>query len=311
MPGPRVVLHPQHPYGVDAFLESVPDIELQRPQDDAGVAKALNDGAEVLVTYTWRDEFLTPSLKWIAGTGAGAEQYPHDLLEERGVTLTTAVGVHSVTVAEHAFALLLALTRRVGEAVRHMSGPDWVPLFGEELLGKKMAVIGLGRIGEQIALRGQAFGMDVVGLKRRPDSYSGCLRDVRGPDALDELCDWAEVLVLCAPATADGSPIIREKQLDLLGRGWLVNVGRGSLVDPDALVTAVTNGELIGAGLDVTSPEPLPPESPLWSSPKVVITAHFAGAGPYYGERWGKIFRQNLTAFRGGGEWQNRLIPRG
>jgi phosphoglycerate dehydrogenase-like enzyme len=311
MTGPRVVLHPQHPFGVDTFLASVPDIRLERPQNDAGVAQALSDGAEVLVTYTWRDEFLTPSLKWIAGTGAGAEQYPQEVLAERGVTLTTAVGVHSVTVAEHAFALLLALTRRVGEAVRHMTGPRWQPLFGEELLGKKMAVIGLGRIGEQIALRARAFGMEVIGLKRNPDSYTGCLEDVRGLDALDELCDWAEVLVLSAPANADGSPMILKTQLDLLGKGWLVNVGRGSLIDPDALLHAVTYGALKGAGLDVTSPEPLPEESPLWSSPKVVITAHYAGAGPYYGVRWGRIFEQNLAAYRGAGEWENRIIPAG
>lgn len=306
MSRPRVVLHPRHPFGVDTVLESRTDIALERPQDDAGVAEALNDGAEILVTFTWRDEFLTPSLKWIAGTGAGAEQYPHALLKEHGVTLTTAVGVHSVTVAEHAFALLLALTRRVGEAVRHMTEPRWEPLFGEELLGKKMAIVGLGRIGEQIAVRAQAFGMQVAGLKRHPASYSGCVGDIRGPEALDDLCEWADILVLSAPANADGSPIIRERQLDLLGKGWLVNVGRGSLVDPDALVVAVTDGELKGAGLDVTSPEPLPEDSPLWSSPRVVITAHYAGAGPFYGVRWGRIFDRNLKAYCDDGEWVNR-----
>lgn len=309
MSEPRVVLHPKHPFGIDRFLESVPGISLERPHDDAGVAASLCDGAEVLVTYTWRDDFLSPNLSWIAGTGAGTEQYPLELLAARRVTLTTASGVHSGTVAEHAFALLLSLTRRIGEAVRHMTESCWVPLVGDELAGKRMAIVGLGRIGEEIALRSGNWGMQVAGLKRNPAAYSGCVEDVRGPEGLRDLCDWADILMLCAPAAPDGSAMIGARELELLGEGWLVNVGRGSLVDGDALLAALTKGRLLGAGLDVTSPEPLPQASPLWNAPKVVISAHNAGASPGYAERWGKIFRHNLRAFRDGGHWQNRLIP--
>jgi len=305
----RVVLHPKHPHGVDKALEAMDGIDLQRPADDKGVAAALESGAEVLVTYTWQDAFLTPSLRWVAGTGAGAEQYPHDLLREHGVILTTAVGVHSITVAEHAFALLLALTRRIGEAVRHMTEPTWVPMLADELYGKKIAVVGVGRIGEQISRRAQAWGMEVAGLKRRPETYEGCLENVHGPGELDDLCAWADILVVSAPANKDGSPMIGARQLELLGAGWLVNVGRGTLVDCVALVDALAEGALRGAGLDVTNPEPLPVDSPLWSSPKVVLTAHCAGASPHYGDRWAEIFTWNLRAYLEGGSWQNRLVP--
>jgi phosphoglycerate dehydrogenase-like enzyme len=294
----RVVLHPAHPYGVDEYLESVPEVRLERPQDDASVAACLQDGAEVLVTYTWREDFLSPSLRWIAGTGAGTEQYPLERLAAHNVTLTTAAGVHSGTVAEHAFALLLALTRRIGEAARHMKETRWVPLVGEEIADKKMVIVGLGRIGEAIAVRAQNWDMEVAGIKKNPDNYVGCLRDVRGPDALADLCAWADILMLAAPAKSDGSAMIGQRELDLLGAGWLVNVGRGSLVDARALISAVTQGRLRGAGLDVTSPEPLPEDSPLWSSPKVVISAHYAGASPGFGARWGRIFSHNLRAFR-------------
>ncbi len=312
MPPPaHVVLHPVHPDGIDQVLDSMAGIDLERPEDDEGVAAALQSGAEVLVTQTWREEFLTPSLRWIAGTGAGAEQYPLDLLDGHDVTLTTAVGVHSTTVAEHGFALLLSLTRRIGEAVRHMTEHRWVRMTGEELAGKKIAIVGMGRIGEEIAVRAKCWGMDVAGIKRRPETYAGCLDKVHGPSDLHDLCDWADILMISAPANADGTPLVGARELDLLGAGWLVNVGRGSLVDGEALLSALTQGELRGAGLDVTEIEPLPEDSALWSCEKVVLTAHFAGASPYFAERWGRIFAQNLRAFRGEGAWENRLAPFG
>lgn len=304
-----VVLHPGHPRGIDAALEACAGIALVRPQDDDGVARALQEGAEVLVTSAWRDDFLAPSLRWIAGTGAGVDQYPLPLLEAHAVTLTTAVGVHAIAVAEHAFALLLALTRRIGEAVRSMAGAEWPDLPGEELYGKRLAVIGLGRIGEGIAQRAKAWGLEVAGIKRRPETYSGCVGDVRGVEALRELCAWADIVVLSAPADPGGPPMIGAEELDALGAGWLVNVGRGSLVDQEALIAALATGRLRGAGLDVTTPEPLPASSPLWSSPKVVISAHNAGTTPFYGERWGRIFDRNLQAYQGRAAWVNRRIP--
>lgn len=305
----HVVLHPQFPHGVDRTLEAMPGIRLEKPCDDAGVIAALEAGAEVLVTYTWKREFLTPSLRWIAGTGAGAEQYPFDLLRQAGVTLTNAAGVHAITVAEHAMALLLALTRRIGESMRNTASTKWESLLGEELYGKRMAIVGLGRIGEAIAERAQPWGMDLAGIKRRPAVYTGCLTDVRGPEAMSDLCDWADVLMLAAPARPDNAPLIRAEELQRLGAGWLVNVGRGSLVDQSALIAALANGQLRGAGLDVTTPEPLPAASPLWTSPKVVLSAHNAGSSPLYGHRWGKIFAHNLKAFKGDESWMNRLVP--
>jgi phosphoglycerate dehydrogenase-like enzyme len=301
-----VVLHPRHPPAVDTALLRIPGIVLHRPTDDAGVVRALDSGAQVLVTYTWRPEFLRSSLKWIAGTGAGIEQYPLDLLRERGVVLTTAAGVHSACVAEHAFALMLALTRRIGEAARNMPQRKWQPLVGEELAGKKLAIVGLGRIGEEIALRARAFGLQVAGIKRRPDRYQGCVADVRGTGQIQAICDWADILMLTAPAKPDRSCLIGERELDSLGRGWIVNVGRGSLVDETALVRALESGTLRGAALDVTATEPLPAESPLWRLLNVVITAHNAGDSPGYGPRWGAIFQRNLAAFCGRGDWVNR-----
>lgn len=303
----QVVLHPQRPPGVEAFLRQLPQIELHTPCDEAGVERALDAGAQVLATYVWRETFMRPSLRWIAGMGAGFEQYPLQQLASHDVVLTTAAGVHAACVAEHAFALMLALTRRVGEAVRNMGERRWQALPGEELAGKKLAIVGLGRIGEEVARRAQAWGLQIAGVKRNPSRYEGCLTDVRGADDLAAVCEWADILLLAAPASADRRPIVGERELQRLGAGWVVNVGRGSLIDENALLHALTAGALRGAGLDVTAVEPLPAESPLWGLPSVVITAHNAGDSPGYGPRWGAIFQLNLAAFAGSGEWVNRI----
>ncbi|HSV77625.1 MAG TPA: D-2-hydroxyacid dehydrogenase [Ramlibacter sp.] len=305
--GIQVVLHPQRPPGVEAFLRELPQVTLLTPPDEDGVVRALEAGAQVLATYVWRDTFLRPSLRWIAGLGAGYEQYPLGQLAEANVVLTTAAGVHTGCVAEHAFALMLALTRRLGEAMRNMVGHRWQALPGEELFGKKLAIVGLGRIGEEIARRAQSWGMQVVGVKRNPHQYQGCVGDVRGADRLADVCEWADMVLLAAPASPDRRPLVGERELQRLDRGWIVNVGRGSLIDEAALVRALVSGGLRGAGLDVTAIEPLPADSPLWDLPNVVITAHNAGDSPGYGPRWGAIFMENLSAFNGSSGWVNRV----
>ena len=314
MTKPTVVLHHDLPPGVREFLVARTDIRAECPVDDKGVAEALATGGSVLVTHTWRKEFFTPSLRWVAGTGAGFEQYPLDKFAAQGVVLTTAAGVHTDCVAEHAFALLLALTRRIGESARNMEHARWLPLIGEEIQGKRMAVIGLGRIGEAIARRAMSWGMTVAGIKRSPESYDGQVQDVRGTGQIAGLCSWADVVVLASPARPDGLPVITGRELQALGAGWIVNVGRGSLIDETALIEALSSGTLRGAGLDVTASEPLPQDSPLWCDPKVVISAHNAGDSPEFGRRWGRIFTQNIAAFTGSNDWLNRLgqdIPRG
>lgn len=307
MPELHVVLHPRRPPGVEDFLRTVPQLVLHAPLDEDGVIRALQAGVQVLVTYTWRDAFLTPSLRWVAGTGAGFEQYPLDEFNARGVVLTSAAGVHADCVAEHAFGLMLALTRRLGEATRNATRHRWEELVGEELAGKKLGIVGLGRIGEGVARRAQNWGLSIAGVKRNPGQYQGCLDDVRGADQLAAVCQWADILLLAAPALPDRRPMIGQRELDLLGAGWIVNVGRGSLIDEPALIRALESGRLRGAGLDVAAVEPLPDGSPLWDHPRVVLTAHNAGDSPGYGARWGALFTRNQAAFAGAGEWVNQI----
>jgi D-2-hydroxyacid dehydrogenase (NADP+) len=304
----RAVLHPASVTGLAAEVKATPGVDLIEAADDAEVEAALADGVPILLTYTWRDRFLQPGLQWIQGVGAGFEQYPLDEFDRRGVALTTATGVH-VSVAEGAFGLLLALTRRIADAVRDGQKHEWIVREGPEVAGSTVGIVGLGTIGEAFARRAQGWEVDLLGYKRHPEDYDGVVPRVFGPGQLLEMCRLADILVVTMPGSPETHHLIGAAELEALGSGYLINVGRGSVVDEQALIRALESGGLRGAGLDVFEVEPLPADSPLWDMPNVVITPHSAGDTPRYGERLGAIFRQNLRAFQGEEvAWVNRVV---
>lgn len=304
---PKVVLHPVRMTGVAEELHRLDSLELIDASSDDEVEAALDHGVSIMVTCIWRDRFLKPRLKWIQGIGAGYDQYPLIELDRHGIVLTTATGVH-VCVAEAAFGLLLALTRRIAHAVRDAQRRQWVVGEGPEVAGSTLAIIGLGTIGEQVARRASGWDVDLIGYKRQPERYDGVVRRVFGPGQLLEVCRMADILVITLPGSDETHHLIGAAELEALGAGWLINVGRGSVVDELALIGALTNGELLGAGLDVFEQEPLPEDSPLWDMANVVITPHIAGNTPRYGERLAAIFQHNLRAFLGDDvPWMNQV----
>lgn len=304
----RVVLHPAEVPGLVEELRNTPGIALVEAADNDAVSAALSAEGSVLVTYTWQERFLTEGLKWVQGVGAGHEQYPVERFDADGVTLTTATGVH-VVVAESAVGLLLALMRNIAHSIRDATTHIWQPRDGVELAGSTVGIVGLGTIGEAFAERMQGWDVNLIGCKRDPSKYRGVVEKVYGPDRLLDLCRESDILVVTLPGSVETQHMIGQAQLEALGAGWLVNVGRGSVVDERALVAALVDGELLGAGLDVFEVEPLPNTSPLWDLENVVITPHSAGSTPRYGERLAKIFRHNLNVFAGGdGRWINRVV---
>ena len=304
----KVVMHPLMPQGVADELEGMADIELSTPKDSDGVAAALNDGGEILVTFLWQDRFFTPSLRWVASVSAGSDQFPLDRLRAAGVAVTSARGVNAIPVAEHAMALLLGCTRRIGQATRAAVDHEWVQRPSRlELFGSTVVVLGLGAIGEEVAKRAEAFGMRVIGIKRDPSTHSGAVEDVRGTEALLDACREAQVLISTLPGGEATHHLVGDEVFDALGRGVVVNVGRGSVVDEQALGRALEERRLHAAGLDVYGTEPLPDDSPLWDIPTLVLTPHIGGSGPKYGLRWIELFGRNMAAFRDGGDWVNRI----
>ena len=286
-------------------IAGLPGVRAICPPVD-GIAEALKE-AEVLITYEWREEYLEGRLRWLQSHSAGCDQYPVELLRERGIVLTSARGVH-VVCAEHAIGLLLALSRDIHQSIRDMAARSWNLHVAPEIGGRTVVILGLGPIGEAMAHRLQSWDVRLIGVTRNPAAYQGVLEDVRPLSELLAASAEASILMVALPAAPETRHIVSGEVLDALGDGWVVNVSRGSVIDEAAMVARLAAGRLRGAGLDVTEQEPLPAESPLWDLANVVITPHMAGLTPRYGERLAAIVGQNLVAFEGLGPWVNRVV---
>jgi phosphoglycerate dehydrogenase-like enzyme len=167
-----------------------------------------------------------------------------------------------------------------------------------ELRGRTALVIGVGGIGTQVAQRAVAFGMRVLAVDPVDVPLHRDLTYVGKPDELDVILPDADVVFSCVPRTPRTEGMLGKPQFDLMKDGaYVINVSRGAIIDTDALVAALRSGKLAGAGLDVTDPEPLPSDHPLWKMDNVIITPHVAGQSDRIGERWTRLFRDNIVRF--------------
>ncbi|WP_165351974.1 D-2-hydroxyacid dehydrogenase [Salipiger sp. IMCC34102] len=220
-------------------------------------------------------------LRWIQVTSAG-----FDALQENGipeaVVATGNGGAFNVPVAEHAMALLLALARGIVPALASDGGrwnKDRVLPGLRPMEGASLAVVGLGGIGRAVAARANAFDMKVTGITRSGRPVEG-VADVRPMTGLADALGESDAVVVCLPLTDQTRGLIDAALLSRMKRGaLLVNVGRGAVVDTDALCAALNAGQIGGAGLDVVHPEPLPDAHPLWAAPNCIVTPHIAPAG--------------------------------
>jgi D-2-hydroxyacid dehydrogenase (NADP+) len=300
-----VVVHPGSLPGVPEAFEAIPGVDVVRARSDEEITAALRVDP-VLVSHIWRPEYLQPGLRWIQSHSAGVAQFPQELLRERQIVLTSASGVH-VVCAEHAIGLLLTLSRDIHTAIKDMSDHRWGARISAEIAGRTIVVLGLGPIGRYIIERLAGWDVRVIGVTRSPAAHIDVLADVRPLDQLKAACAEASVLMVALPDATETRALVSADVLDALGQGYLINISRGTVVDQAAMIDRLTDGRLAGAGLDVMVPEPLPADSPLWQLPNVVITPHVGGLTPRYGERLAAILAHNLRAYRGQGEWRNRV----
>lgn len=302
-----VTLHPRHSPGLEQAIAAIPGVRLSTPDDGDRVATSLS-GAPVLVTFDWEDRFLSPALRWVQAISAGVDQFPIERLGESGVILTSARGAHTPAVAEHALALVMALLRRIGRAVDRSRRREWSLEMATELSGRMVTVLGFGSIGSEIGRVLTLLGANVIGVRRHPQPVDGAAQVVVAPQQLLWALERSSLLVVALPETEQTRSIVGSAELAALGPGWLVNLGRGTAVDEAALVAALVEGELKGAGLDVTATEPLPEESPLWTLDDVIITPHMAWATDRLNQRLVELFEKNLAAYRGESGWVNRIV---
>ena len=274
--------------------------ELERRVDEADV---------VVVSGLWRNTLLdrTQRLRFIQAIGAGVDQFDRDKLKDRGVRLASARGVNARAVAEHAMALLLALTRKLPEARDNQARHHWRPMISEigaredELGGKTMLIVGLGGIGGRLAELAKAFGLRVIGVKRNPADGGGAADSLHGLGELRELLPHADYVALTCPLNAETAKIVNTEALSQMKRSaYLINVARGGCVDEDALIAALRSRAIAGAAVDVTAEEPLSATSPLWDMRNVLITPHTAGETQKYEDNVLDILVENLDRLRRG-----------
>ncbi len=246
-------------------------------------------------------------LRWIQVYSAGVDRYRFPELLESDITLTNCKIIQGPEIADHALALLLALTRRLNELIPLRTKQEWprTSFRGErrpiELNGKTALIIGLGGIGTQIAQRAAAFGMKVLAVDPKDIPYLSFVERTVRPDQLHELLPRADVVFMAVPHTPESERMMGSAEFEMMKRGsYFIAVSRGKTYDKSALVKALDEKRLAGAGLDVTDPEPLPKGDPLWDFENVVITPHIAGQSDGIWGRRMAILKENALRFAQG-----------
>jgi D-3-phosphoglycerate dehydrogenase / 2-oxoglutarate reductase len=274
-----------HEDGLALFREAGWDVAVSEPiKEPAQLAAALDDVDALLVRSATRvtaDAIAgAAKLRVIGRAGAGVDTIDVDAATARGIAVMNAPDGNTLAAAEHALSLLFALARHVPRADAGMKAGGWpkAGLTGFELEGKKLGVIGLGRIGGTVARKARALGMDVAAYDPfLPPSAAGHGSVPLKP--LDELLAWADVVTLHVPRTRETTHLLNADRFALMKPGaYLINAARGGLVDEDALLDALDSGQLAGAALDTFATEPLQPDSKLRAHPKLVLTPHLGAS---------------------------------
>ncbi len=272
----------------------------------------------LLVSGFWQNELLNaaPRLRFIQSIGAGVDQFDLDALRQRGIRLATASGVNSNAVSEHAMALILAFTRHIHTGRDRQQNHAWRGMIGDlslredELGGKTLLIIGLGKIGSRLAKLAKAFDMQVLATKRNPATADAPADAVHLPEELSALLPQADFVALTCPLTPATDKVIDAAAFDQMKESaYLINVARGGCVDEPAMLTALRSGAIAGAGIDHFWDEPLPQDSPFWDLENVLITPHTGGETCMYEENLLDILLENLNRlWRGETELVNQVV---
>ncbi|HET9995481.1 MAG TPA: D-2-hydroxyacid dehydrogenase [Candidatus Acidoferrum sp.] len=272
---------------------------------------------DIFVGYSLRPKQLRDAkkLKWIHSTAAGVAQLMYPELRESGLLVTNPSGIFSVPMGEHTMGLLVALARNFPDSVRQQDAKRWAqqeiwdkPQHLTELNGQVLLIVGYGSIGREVAKRAKAFDMRVWGVTRSGEGEREYAEKIFAVARLHEALPQADYVLIAAPETVETKHLIGAAEIGKMKRGArLINVGRGSLLDEAALIRALESGGLGGAALDVAETEPLPEESPLWTTPNLMITPHTSGVSDRLWERQTGILMELLERWFDGRAMFNRV----
>ena len=295
----------RHP-GVAAQVDARIDLDVDNFDESMATAHAL-------VTWDLPTENLAeraPELRWIHIIGAGIEHLqPLDWLPA-DVTLTNNRGVHAEKAGQYGLMALLMLNNAIPRLVDQQNHRRYVECFTTAITGKELLVLGAGEMGSAVARQARRLGLRTVGIRRSPRRSAG-FDEVHGIDALDRLLPGADFLLVTVPATIETRGLIDGARLALMKPGaGLINMGRASVVDYEALASVLLAGELAGAVLDVFDPEPVPASSPLWDVPNLIMTPHMSSDDVLtYTPRTLDLVFENLARLLEGKPLKNRVDP--
>jgi phosphoglycerate dehydrogenase-like enzyme len=300
----------------DTILARWPEMKVVHLEDFVALPTELPD-ADIFVGSVLRqpDFVHAKKLKWVHSTSAGVTQLTYPELRNSGIVLTNASGVFSVPMAEHILGMMLALARNFPDTLRQQDKAEWSqqklwdkPQHLNELNGNVLLIVGYGSIGREVAMRAKAFGMRVWGVTKSGKGDLTHVEKIIAAGDLHAALPEADYVLLCAPETPETQQLIGAKQFSKMKRGArLINVGRGSLLDELALITALENGTLSGAATDVTEKEPLPADSPLWHAPNLFITPHTSAVSDRLWDRETALLMKLLEQWFDGRELSNRV----
>ena len=289
--------------GPMAYLrEQFPEFEFLSYPRNAKVPDEVLARAEVLMNYGDKSQIApAKNVRYIHTISAGIDGYIDEVDRCHGSALpvTNGAGVYSDAVGEHVIALLLAVVHGIVPSVRNMAEKQWpaIPMLGN-VNGKTIAVLGTGDIGNNAARICAAMGARVLGFKLHAcEPFPPYSEIYTGDDGLDALLPQADAVLVCLPGSPFTKDMLDARRIGLMKAGSVLgNIGRGSIVNTEALMEALRSGRIAAAGLDVTDPEPLPPDHPLWDCPNVLITPHISGLGASK-QKHAEWFAENLRAY--------------
>jgi phosphoglycerate dehydrogenase-like enzyme len=244
-----------------------------------------------------------PKLKWFQTMSAGVDRFLNDKFRQSRVVLTSVSGIHATPIGEFVLGLMLMFAKQAPLAFQQKQQRQWKSYLATELRSKTVGIVGLGHIGREVARLSKAFGMKVLAIRRsaRKSQRVRYVDWLYTPGQLRRLLAESDFVVLSLPLTEETHGIIGESELrSMKPTAYLINIARGNLVDEEALVSALQERRIAGAGLDVFGREPLPRESKLWEFPNVIISPHIAGGMEDYQERATAVFAENLRRYLGG-----------
>lgn len=298
----RPLLESHLPDGLDVrWFASMDEMQALAPEAEIGWFDA-NDQAPMVAAVK-----AATRLKWLNSIYAGLDFLPLDLLAQREVVVTNGAGINAITIAEYVVMLMLAEAKGYADVVRAQDRKKWLADSPgkKELAGSRALLLGMGAIGKLVKTRLEAFDVDVVPVRRT--AAEGAL----GPDEWRSQLGEFDWIILAVPATPETEGMIGADELSAMKRdAVLVNIARGTVVDQDALVQALQGKDIGGALLDVTTPEPLPADHPLWDLDNAQITMHLSGrAQDRMFQRSAQRFLDNLRSYLAGGDVGPRFDP--